>query len=195
MACAGDTVVHPPSDPSIPLGLYDLVVTQVLEAQLAALNTKLIDVGLADLDPGDSHVPLADHLRDTLRQQLGAIPTQDRIRAQISLCNRLIAILKEQLGDDLSGQCVADRAQRLLYLRKSDPGRPAPDRPDTPLGQGCLLTGTRLDPSLVSQLRSANSWSGTIWSPTTSTGGTSAGRVSVSMPASTPTSPIPMSRR
>ena len=28
-----------------------------------------------------------------------------------------------------------------------------PDRPDTPLGLGCLLAGTRLDPSLVSQLR------------------------------------------
>src|SRR5207248_11332646 len=32
-------------------------------------------------------------------------------------------------------------------------GRPDPARPDSPLNAGTLLTGTRLDPSLVSQLR------------------------------------------
>ena len=40
-----------------------------------------------------------------------------------------------------------------MAVWSSDNAAVRPDRPDTPLGLGCLLAGTRLDPTLVSQLR------------------------------------------
>ena len=44
--------------------------------------------------------------------------------------------------------------RRLLGVRTGGPdGDRRHERPDTPLALGCLLAGTRLDPSLVSQLR------------------------------------------
>jgi superfamily II DNA or RNA helicase len=146
--------VHSPPDSPIPLGLYDLVITRLLETRLATLDAKDIDVGTEALDPGDSNIPLADHLRQVVCRELAGLPLQDRVREQINLCNRLIAALHELLGDALVGESVATGARRLVYLRKVAQTRHADaERPDTPLGQGCLLTGTRLDPSLVSQLR------------------------------------------
>jgi HKD family nuclease len=59
--------------------------------------------------------------------------------------------LAEVVGQELAGEAIAGRARRLLSIRPVM--APAAERPDTPLGLGCLLTGTRLDPSLVSQLR------------------------------------------
>jgi hypothetical protein len=150
----GDTAVHSPPDGPIPLGLYDLVITRVLEARLATLDGKDIDVGTEPLDPGDSNIPLADHLRKVVCRELAGLPLQDRVREQINLCNRLIAALHQLLGDELVGESVATGARRLVYLRRVAQTRHADsETPDTPLGQGCLLTGTRLDPSLVSQLR------------------------------------------
>ena len=53
------------------------------------------------------------------------------------------------------GGTLSDEARRLLAVWPREPvvtSRP-PERPETPLSVSCLLTGTRIDPSLISQLR------------------------------------------
>ncbi|HOF41919.1 MAG TPA: hypothetical protein PLD73_17750 [Candidatus Hydrogenedentes bacterium] len=75
---------------------------------------------------------------------------------QLKICNRIIELLNEQtdgrLGENL---ILAEESERLLAILDNPlPAmQPHLERPDTPLAMGCLLTGTRLDPSLVSQLR------------------------------------------
>jgi superfamily II DNA or RNA helicase/HKD family nuclease len=137
--------------PEVPFGLFDLVVSQVLEAQLAVLDSDKFAVECTPLDPGDSHAALADYLRPLVRRALDDLPGEERLQHQTELCNRLIRLLAEAVGEELAGEVITGRARRLLSIRPST--RPAVERPDTPLGLGCLLTGTRLDPSLVSQLR------------------------------------------
>jgi superfamily II DNA or RNA helicase len=69
------------------------------------------------------------------------------------MCNQIIHLLEGIAAKEVVDKAVSDSGRRLLSLRQALPGPKEWERPDTPLSQGCLLTGTRLDPSLVSQLR------------------------------------------
>src|SRR5262245_45672788 len=135
----------------MPFGLFDLVVSQLLEAQLAALDSDKFAVECAPLDPGDSHAALADYLRPLLRRALDGLSGEERLQHQTAVANRATRLLAEAVGEELAGEVIAGRTRRLLSIRSVT--APAVERPDTPPGLGCLLTGTRLDPSLVSQLR------------------------------------------
>jgi superfamily II DNA or RNA helicase/HKD family nuclease len=105
-----------------------------------------------NLDTGDSHTVLADHLRQVVRHVLDAFTGDDRIGRQVELVNRILQEL-EAIDPDDDRQLVAP-ARRLLSVWPLDqPAGEKPDRPDTPLALGALLAGTRLDPSLASQLR------------------------------------------
>jgi hypothetical protein len=72
---------------------------------------------------------------------------------QIETCNHIIRILSAIAGEGVEQQSVSETGRRLLSLRTIEPGQKAWERPNTPLSLGCLLTGTRRDPSLASQLR------------------------------------------
>jgi superfamily II DNA or RNA helicase len=144
----------PNNPPSLPLGLYDQVLDQFLEAQLTSLAAGQLQAEAEPLDPGDAFAALSEHLRRVVRDALRALKGDARLDAQIQLCNQVIGLLANAPGSHLAGRAVAAGGRRLLSVRKAEtPARPATDRPDTPPGIGCLLTGTRADPSLVSQLR------------------------------------------
>jgi superfamily II DNA or RNA helicase len=143
-----------PTPPPPPLGLYDLVLDRLFEEQLAGLGPDRVHFEAEALDPGDGYTALADHLRHAVRDALQGLTGADRLPEQVDLCNRLIQVLQAVSGEHLAGRTVVAGGRRLLSIRKAElPERPVPERPDTPPGTGCLLTGTRLDPSLVSQLR------------------------------------------
>lgn len=142
----------PPSpQPELPFGLFDVVVSQLLEARLAALDPDKVAVECVSLDPGDSYAALTEYLRPLIRRALDGLSGDERLQHQTALCNRLIHLMAEAVGEELTGEAIAARARRLLSIRPVT--APAVERPDTPPALGCLLTGTRLDPSLVSQLR------------------------------------------
>jgi HKD family nuclease len=137
--------------PAPPSGLFDLVVGQLLEDRLAALDPDSFAVEAGPVDPGDSHTVLTEYLRPLLHRALDTLAGEERLQHQTALCNRVIRLLAEQVGADVAAEVIAGRARRLLSIRPVT--APAVERPDTPLGLGCLFTGTRLDHSLVSQLR------------------------------------------
>jgi superfamily II DNA or RNA helicase len=135
-------------------GLYDLVLDRWLEQQLADLRPEQVQAESEPLDPGDGYAALADHLRRTVWEALQGLTGEDRLRAQVELCNQVVRVLQNASGPHLAARAVAASGRRLLSVwRAESPARAVPERPDTPPGTGCLLTGTRLDPSLVSQLR------------------------------------------
>jgi len=49
-------------------GLYDLVLCQILEEQVASLQSQQIETESEPLDPGDSHTALTAHLRQLLHR-------------------------------------------------------------------------------------------------------------------------------
>ena len=77
---------------------------------------------------------------------------EDRLTRQVEMVNR---ILREvEAADSESDRQLTAPPRRLLSVWPTNSlGGGTPERPDTPLALGSLLAGTRLDPSLVSQLR------------------------------------------
>lgn len=129
-------------------GLYERIADEELEAALEALVGQY---QAQSLDDGDSHAVLAEHITHLLTQVLRRQPSQDRLTHQVELCNRLIRVLGESDATVQPGaQTLPGEVRRLLSVHGGDA---APPRPDTPLSETSLLTGTRTDPSLVSQLK------------------------------------------
>lgn len=129
-------------------GLYERIADEGLEAALQAL---VGEYQAQHLDEGESHVVLAEHLAHLITQVLRRQPSKERLKHQVALCNRLVQILGEHDPTVQSGrETLPEDVRRLLAVYTEGS---APARPDTPLSEASLLTGTRVDPSLVSQLK------------------------------------------
>nr|WP_236254416.1 DUF3427 domain-containing protein [Mucisphaera calidilacus] len=106
----------------------------------------------SDIDADEAHAAIAQHLEHLLALSLSTLRGKDAAEKQVRLVDRLIATLREELGDDWGERFRLDNPlRRLLAVHaKDEPG--SLKRPDTPLARSALLTGTRVDPSLASQL-------------------------------------------
>ena len=132
------------------LGSYDHVLTAAIQ-QLIGVAGKDTTACLEPLDVGDSHVFLARYLEKVISIVLESVPSKERLQEQVRLANRIIDQLREGTSDErMEAAKVVASAQRLTAILKLGLGH---IRPDTPLSADCLLTGTSLDPSLLSQLR------------------------------------------
>ena len=136
-------------------GLYDLIINEGIDKILDERNFQIIR---EELDPAVSHKYLSLYLFK-LFEQLLSEPKKlkdDRGRSllskQIVLCNDILEILENNGYKDLESLKLTDNVARLLELADRDQGV-LKKRPDTPLSYGALMTGTRLDPSMVSQLK------------------------------------------
>jgi superfamily II DNA or RNA helicase len=136
-------------------GLFDRIIDCLLAERLREVGDGSMRVDARPIDPEEAHEQFAQHLQSVLVQGLRKIDGQDRLQRQLAVCNELVDLLNERAGGGLEGARVSPQARRLLAVldRESEAAGFARDRPDTPLSVGCLLTGTRLDPSLVTQLR------------------------------------------
>ena len=149
-------------------GIYEQVVDQLLEKGLVQIKSEGLEDVKERLDPADSHAHLARHFASVLERVLRSAAGDDDVRLdqQAQICNALLDQLRgliAQWGHDGERQgIVADARvvappQHLLGIGSrpllGDGKAPAPSRPDGPLSMGCLLTGTRKEPSLDSQLR------------------------------------------
>src|SRR5690606_18629970 len=128
-------------------GLYERIIDEALANELAALD---LVAQREDLDAGDSHTILAEHLTDLIAGALRRLPSSQRVQHQRELINGIIELLAEYDPDALHGAHIPEKMERLLAVY----ALPAePIRPETPISETSLLTGTRLDPSLLSQLK------------------------------------------
>ncbi len=133
-------------------GLYEQLVNSILDHKLAQLRESGFHVTDGSLDAGDSSVALADYVRQVVRSALGEFTGDDRLERQLELVNRIVGQLEE--SDPMNEQRLVTPARLLIGVWPQDEfGRRTIERPDTPLALGCLLAGTRLDPTLVSQIR------------------------------------------
>jgi superfamily II DNA or RNA helicase/HKD family nuclease len=132
-----------------PIGLYEQIVSEAVDAEISEARSSGLTAELRDLDEGDSHQYLVQHLARCLNRALQSFPAQGRLDKQVDLTNKVIDLLiahsPDVFDEDLARVL---RAELLLAIFRTPSGRP-----DTPLSASCLMTGTRQDPSLVSQLR------------------------------------------
>ncbi|MEO8435435.1 MAG: phospholipase D-like domain-containing protein, partial [Pyrinomonadaceae bacterium] len=130
-------------------GLYESLINKFIEDRLADAETRQLHAERRDLDAGDSHSYFAQYLADEIRRAFLSFPQADRLVKQIELANKILLLLAANTPESfISIDSTILRAELLLALSS------APiQRADTPLSTSCLMTGTRQDPTLVSQLR------------------------------------------
>ena len=107
---------------------------------------------MAELDAEDSHAAVAQYLEHLIASSLSTLRGKEVAQRQRRLVDRIITALIDELGPDWSDRFnLADPLRRLIAIHAFGDDRTI-NRPDTPLARSALLTGTRLDPSLASQL-------------------------------------------
>lgn len=134
-------------------GLYEHVVNAYLSSNLSSVDDKYKHLAL--LDDSDSNDFLAQYLYKVLSQSLSEVKGdksgKSKIYKQIEICNEIISILNNS-GLETQGLDVSLTAEKLMAVI-DETVTCNKLRPDTPLALGALLTGTRQDPSLISQLK------------------------------------------
>ncbi|MCY2946449.1 MAG: DUF3427 domain-containing protein [Planctomycetota bacterium] len=133
-------------------GLYENLITIPVQRELEKLADPRL-YSLAPIDPEDGHSTLSQFLEHALVQCLSSFRSGEAAERQKRLVDRIIGALAEELGNDWTDHLnISTPLRRLLAVHAAPLDRPL-ERPDTPLARSALLTGTRLDPSLGSQLR------------------------------------------
>lgn len=138
------------SRPESPVpGLYDHLLSAALEHQIQQLADPEMAV-VGEVDPDDAHAAIAQYLEHLLAASLSSVRGRESSERRRRLVGRILEALAEELGPEWSGRLnLADPLRRLLAIHAGASGQ---ERPDTPLARSALLTGTRIDPSLASQL-------------------------------------------
>ena len=133
-------------------GLYEQIINKLMNKSLSQIDQALVVT--EPLDSGDSHDVLSEYLHQYVGMALRDITGSDKLSRQIELCNRIIAQLNNpvEATNNEDTHALMPEARRLMSVIEHKANQ-HPQRPDTPLDRGCILTGTHLDPSLESQLR------------------------------------------
>ena len=138
-------------------GLYDQPVTQSLAELLDALGPERVDVGKLPKD-GDAGT-FARLLYERLLRSLDSLPSEERLRLQIELTNRVLELLQEAAprGGAEGGDHVTLPGTRLLAVKpdvsSSLASLQAPERPQIPLSTSDLLINAHHDLSVGPELR------------------------------------------
>ena len=139
--------------PPLPSGIYEELLSTALRERVEALDDPRLAL-LAPVEAGDERGALAQYLERVLAASLASVRGQDAADRQRRLAERVIRVVADELGEDRGERFrLNDPVRRLLAVHLRPPADEPPMRPDTPLARSALLTGTRLDPSLASQLR------------------------------------------
>lgn len=131
-------------------GIYESVITHSLQEKIGRIQDAF-EIEKKQLDSDESHFSLALHLTKLIASSLASIKGDDKKLRQVQFCNQLLEVIGQ---NDRTFPVDAERiVEDLMCLLKiQDRTRKALDRPETPLTNACLFTGTQSDLSLESQL-------------------------------------------
>jgi superfamily II DNA or RNA helicase/HKD family nuclease len=133
-------------------GPYEALLTLANQRNLDRLSDPRL-YALAPIDREDAHSVLAQFLEHALANSLASFRGVESADRQQRMVDRIITVLTDELGSDWTEKLRVSTPLRRLLAVHSAPRETGHERPDTPLARSALLTGTRLDPSLGSQLR------------------------------------------
>ena len=132
-------------------GIYESVINHALEERLSRLEENYA-VTKNQLDSEESSFTLALHLTKLIANSLAGIKGDDRKQKQAQFCNQLLEVIGQ---NDTSFPVESEKiVEDLMYLMQIQDTRKKPlSRPDTPLTNAALFTGTASDLTLESELK------------------------------------------
>lgn len=132
-------------------GIYESVITNALQERIDRLADNY-KVEKKQIDSEESSFSLALHLTKLIANSLASINGDDRIQRQAQFCNQLLEVIGR---NDSSFPTEAEKiVEDLKYLFTiQDRSKKTLLRPDTPLTNAALFTGTASDLTLESELK------------------------------------------
>jgi hypothetical protein len=134
-------------------GVYEQLVTEHVKRVVEKLPELGLSATLENIDAAERAGVLSESFSRSFRAILSDAVRNDengseQTRIFESVMERLLSFAPKEIAEEhrIAGP---PRQLRLVW----PDGLMPPNRPDSPLDAGTLLTGTRLDPSLISQLR------------------------------------------
>ena len=135
-------------------GLYELLVTEGLKAQLEQLAERL-PLRTRDLEVAEAPNRIALHLSRQIELALADVPEGARVETGLAVAQALIDRLGELVEVEADSTLVAPASVLHAVLRRLPDGRPEEiAEPLIPLLDTTLLTNAPGEPSLWNQLRS-----------------------------------------
>jgi superfamily II DNA or RNA helicase len=141
--------------PSLAQGLYELLVTQLLEEQLRHPQLQ----GTPDVDElrnAEAADRIALHVANVVERAIEDVPAEDRSVEGVKLARLLIKLIAEHVrADQLSAMQLADPATVLRSIRRQLPDGRSQDipRPLIPLLDTTLLTNAPGEPRVGHQIQ------------------------------------------
>jgi HKD family nuclease len=148
-------------DPNLPAGLYEHLITELLQQRLEALPPDHFYIQQQPVDPAEAARYLTGHLSQLIRFALNEVPTGQRPLAQIELANKIIRLIAREIDTvDLQHDLLATQGHLLeaIINRIDQPhadlrARVREIMPHTRLSQSELFTGNRAGVSLESEIK------------------------------------------
>jgi HKD family nuclease len=135
-------------------GLYELIITEALRAQLDELADRL-PVDERPLDGGDAADRIAWHVSRQVERALLDVSDEERVRVGVTVARALLDRLGELTQPDPAVRPIEPAAVLRAVRRRNPDGSPAPMAvPLIPLLDTTLLTHASGEPTLWSQLQS-----------------------------------------
>lgn len=139
---------------SLAPGLYEQVIDQHLEVDLASVSAEGLHVERGKIDKGEAHKILSVHLQQVVERTLKGM----KLDRQIELVNSLLAVAAEGAPKKLLDGEQALQPKLLLSIQRSVPleGSSAESmrRPGIPLAQSALLVNANRERRIGAELNS-----------------------------------------
>src|ERR1700740_1150867 len=120
--------------PSLPDGLYDLLITSEVQRRLEKLGSNR-GADDSELEKADAHLMLARHVADVVRQALLSVPEAERPMRQAEICNEIIRSIGAMVGDG-EAETIEPPPRRLAAVYAIDAlQQKRPAQPQIPLSQ------------------------------------------------------------
>jgi hypothetical protein len=131
-------------------GLYDDLVTELLERRLSGLGSRRLTETVEGVDAAELPERLAELAGRWIRQAIAAVGSEQRAEAAVGLADALLAAVARLEAGVSSGQRLVEPVRRLTAVEPLAPtGSPIPiRRPLTPLRDTVLMTNARDQPAV-----------------------------------------------
>lgn len=143
-------------------GIYEQLINRKIKAELDLLPD-IFSVEKEEIDEAEARVLLSSYISSVTRNALSHIRDggnkEDALLRQIEVCNEIINVLHQKLGDDDFAEHKLDEHAEILtsIYRTINTAQSLNKkkvlRPVTPLSQSSLFTGSHAEPNMLEELK------------------------------------------
>ena len=140
-------------------GIYEQIINNYISEKLNSSNNRLKLIEKGRIDKEDSQKILSDYLSHIIRSSILYIKDKEgTIERQIEVCNTIIKYLAEETKEYSLNKCIIGKEGEVLLSLFDKFNYPSIaqkkiSRPETPISQSSLFTGSALEPSMLNELR------------------------------------------